>query len=173
MTKTANAQKATAEKTFKDAQKTAQATIEKTVKAAHKTAQDSVKATQETVQKAVKEAKTNFDNVVEFSKANYEALVESSNLASKVAKTSNVDFMATAKKAAEQNASDVKALFAAKSPTEFFELQTAMFKTRYEDFVAEATKVNEAVTATANEVVEPLKARYEEVATKYNLPQGN
>ncbi|PCI32022.1 MAG: hypothetical protein COB54_08220 [Alphaproteobacteria bacterium] len=173
MTKTANSQKATAEKTFKDAQKTAQDTIEKTVKAAQKTAQDSVKAAQDNVQKAVKEAKGNLDNVVEFSKANYEALVESGNVAAKVAKTVNVDFMANAKKSAEKNASDVKALFAAKSPTEFFKLQTEMFKTRYEDFVAEATKVNEAVTATANEVVEPLKARYEEVATKYKLPLGN
>lgn len=157
MTKTVNSQKTTAEKTFKDAQKTAQ---------------DSIKAAQDNVHKAVKEAKSNLDNVVEFSKENYEALVESGAVAAKVAKTANVDFMATAKKAAEQNVSDVKALFAAKSPTEFFELQTAMFKTRYEDFVAEATKVNEAVTATVNEVVEPLKNRLEEVATKYNLPLG-
>lgn len=144
MTKTTNARKATAEKTFKDAQ--------------------------ENVEKAVKEATSNLEKVAEFSKANYEAIVATGNVAVKVAQTVNVDFMETARKAVEKNVTDVKALFAAKTPAEFFELQATMFKTHYETFVAEATRVNETASNTANEVVEPLKARYEEVAEKYNLP---
>lgn len=121
-------------------------------------------------QKAVKEATANLEKVTEFGKANYEAFVASSEVAAKVAKTVNVDFMENAKKAVEKNVTDVKALFAAKTPAEFFELQATMFKTRYEEFVTEATRVNDAVSNTANEVAEPLKARYEEVATKYNFP---
>lgn len=155
MSKTTNAKKATAEKSFKDAQETVQNTV---------------KAAQENVEKAVKEAAGNLEKVSEFGKANYEALVASGEAAAKVAKTTNVDLVETAKKAVEKNVTDVKALFAAKTPAEFFELQATMFKSRYEEFVAEATRVNEEVSSTANEVIEPLKARYEEVATKYNLP---
>lgn len=166
MTKKTNAKTATAEKAFKEAQNT----VEKTVKAAQENVEKSVKIAQEKVQDAVKEATNNLDKVTEFSKANYDALVASGEVAAKVAKTVNVDFVETAKKAVEKNVTDVKALFSAKTPAEFFELQASMFKSRYEEFVAEATRVNEEVTTTANEVVEPLKARYEEVATKYNLP---
>ncbi|PCI45327.1 MAG: hypothetical protein COB49_10140 [Alphaproteobacteria bacterium] len=166
MTKTTNTSKAAAEKTFKEARKT----VEKTVKAAQKTAQETVKAAQENVEKAVKEATNNLDQVSEFGKANYEALVASGEAAAKVAKSVNVDFMENARKAVEKNVTDVKTLFSAKTPAEFFEIQATMFKSRYEEFVAEATRVNEAASHTANEVVEPLKARYEEVAVKYNLP---
>ncbi len=144
MTKTTNTKKASTEKAFKDARKT--------------------------VEKAVKEATNNLGNVAEFSKANYEALVASGEVAAKVAQAVNVDFVETAKKAVEKNVTDAKALFAAKTPAEFFELQATMFKSRYEEFVAEATRVNEVASTKANEVVEPLKARYEEVASKYNLP---
>lgn len=159
MTKTANAKKTAAGKNFADAQKTVEATVEKTVKAA-----------QENVEKAVKEASNNLDKVAEFNKANYEALVASGEVAAKAAQNGNADFVETARKAVEKNAADVKTLFAAKTPAEFFEIQTNMLKARYEEFVAEATRVNETASSTANEVVEPLKARYEEVATKYNLP---
>ena len=65
---------------------------------------------------------------------------------------------------------DVKALFAAKTPAEFFELQASIFKTRYEEIVSESTRINEVVSNNGAQVVEPLKARFEEVATKYNLP---
>ncbi len=170
MTKATNAKKTTAEKTFVDAQKTVEETVQKTVKAAHKTAKETVKIAQDNVEKAVKEATNNLDKVTEFGKANYEAIVASSEAAVKVAQNVNVDFIETAKKAVEKNVTDAKTLFAAKTPAEFFEIQAAMFKTRYEEFVAEATRVNEAASNTANEVVEPIKARYEEVATKYNLP---
>lgn len=143
---------------------------EKAFKDAQETVQNTVKAAQENVEKAVKEATGKLEKVSEFSKANYEALVASSEVAAKIAKTVKVDFVETAKKAVEKNVTDVKTLFAAKTPAEFFELQATMFKSRYEEFVAEATRVNEEVSKTANEVIEPLKARYEEVATKYNLP---
>ncbi len=159
MTKTTNSKKATAEKTFKTAQKDIQENIQKTVKAA-----------QENMQKTVKEATGNLDNVVEFNKANYEAVVAAGNAAVKVVQTANAEFIESTKKAVEKNVADVKALFAAKTPADFLELQASIFKNRYDEFVAESTRVSEVVTNRTNEVVEPLKARYEEVAVKYNFP---
>ena len=170
MTKAKTAKKPTVEATVKAVQET----VEKNVKAAKETVEKTVKTTQENVQKnvtkAVKDAKDNLDNVTEFNKANYDALVASGEVAAKVSKTVNVDFVETAKKAVEKNTADVKTLFAAKTPAEFFELQANMFKSRYEEFVAESTRVNDEVSNIVTEVTEPLKARYEEVATKYNLP---
>lgn len=166
-----------AQDTVKAAQDKAQKTVKETVKVAQKTvkaaqdkAQETVKVTKENVEKAVKEATQNFDDVSAFSKANYDAVVASGNVAVKVAQNVNADLLENTKKAAEQNVADMKKLFSAKSPVEFFELQSAMFKTRYDDFVSESSRINDVTTKTVNEVVEPLKARYEEVASQYNLP---
>jgi len=138
--------------------------------AAQETVKKAQKTTKVNVEKVVKDAKVNLDNVAEFNKSNYEALVASGEAAVKVAQTANADFMENAKKAVEKNVADVKSLFSAKTPAEFFELQASIFKTRYDEFVVEATRGNEAATHTANEVFEPLKTRFEEVATKYNFP---
>jgi len=163
MTKTTNSKKATAEKTFKDAQKDIQENIQENI-------QKTVKSAQENMQKTVKEATGKLDNVVEFNKANYEAVVAAGNVAVKVVQTANAEFIESTKKAVEKNVADVKALFAAKTPADFLELQASIFKNRYDEFVAESTRVNEVVTNRTSEVVEPLKARYEEVAVKYNFP---
>lgn len=163
MTKTTTSKKTTAEKTFKDAQQNMQKNMQENI-------QKTVEAAQESVQKTVKEATGNLDNVVEFSKANYEAVVASGTVAVKVAQSVNAEFIESSKKAVEKNIADVKALFSAKTPADFFELQASIFKSRYDEFVAESTRANEVVTTRATEVVEPLKARYEEVAGKYNFP---
>jgi len=133
-------------------------------------AEKTFEAAQENVQKAIKEATSNFDDATEFGKANYEALVASGNAAVKVAQSVNSDFVASSKKAVEQNVADVKTLFAAKSPVEFFELQANILKGRFDEFVAETTRFNELATSSTNEVIEPLKSRYEAVAAKMNLP---
>ncbi|MCF6214696.1 MAG: phasin family protein [Emcibacter sp.] len=139
------------------------ATVETTLKAAAETVK-------ETVEKTVKEATINLDNVAEFSKANYEALVASGNAAVKVAQKTNADFIENSKNVIEKNVADVKTLFSAKTPAEFFELQAGMFKARYDEFIAESARTNENLSNTAGEVTEPLKARYEEVAAQYNFP---
>jgi len=149
---------------------TTKETVEKTFKTAQENVQKTVKAAQENVQKAVKEATGNLDNVVEFGKANYEAVVASGTIAVKIAQSANADFMESSKKAVEKNIADAKSLFSAKTPAEFLELQAGIFKNRYDEFVAESTRVNEVATTRTNEVIEPLKARYAEVATKYNFP---
>ncbi|MBL4800828.1 MAG: TIGR01841 family phasin [Emcibacter sp.] len=196
----ATAKKATEDKTFKAAQETVQETVkaaqktaqdtvkvaqenvqkavkkaqdtaEKTVKTAQKTVEKTVKSAQETAEKAVKKATSNLGDVTEFSKANYEALVASGEVVAKVAKTVNAEFLENSKKAVEKNMSDMKELFAAKTPTEFFKLQASIFKARYEEIVSESTRVSDVVAKNGTQVVEPLKARYEEVAAKYNLSQ--
>ncbi|MCF8474578.1 MAG: phasin family protein [Emcibacter sp.] len=146
------------------------ATVENTIKTAQENVQKTVQSAQENVQKAVKEATTNMDNVTEFSKANFDAIVASSNVAAKIAQTFSADFIETSKKAVEKNMTDAKALFSAKTPAEFFELQANIFKNRYDELVSESTRINEITSNKASEVIQPLKARYEEVATKYNFP---
>ena len=134
------------------------------------TADKTIKAAQETVEKVVNETTKNLDSVTEFNKANYDAFVAASNVAVKVAQDVNAELLENSKKAVEKNVEDFKSLFSAKTPAEFFELQTNMMKSRYDEFVAESTRVNEVVKTNATEISAPLKARYEEVAEKYNLP---
>tara|TARA_R110002073_G_scaffold114291_16_gene251524 strand:- start:8592 stop:9122 length:531 start_codon:yes stop_codon:yes gene_type:complete len=171
--------KATASKTTANAKtaenatfKAAQETVEQAAKTAQETVQTATKAAQDSVKQATQEATKGFEKVTAFNKANYEALVASSKIAAETAQSVNADFVETTKAAVEKNVADVKTLFAAKTPAEFFELQTSMLKGRYDDFVAEATKFNEAATKTTNDVVAPLKARYEAVAEEFNLPQA-
>lgn len=160
--------KATSSKTTANAKNAENTTFKK----AQETVQNAAKTAQENVKNATQEAAKGLEKVTDFNKANYEALVASGKIAAETAQAANVDFVEATKNVVEQNVADVKTLFAAKTPAEFFELQTNMLKGRYDDFVAEATKFNEVATKTTNDVVAPLKARYEAVAEEYNLPQA-
>lgn len=149
-------------------------TASKSSAAKDQTAEKIVKAAQEkvseTVEKTMSEATKNFDEVSAFSKANYDAFTASGNAAVKLAQSVNADLVAASKKAVEKNIDDMKALFAVKSPADFFTLQADLMKGRYEELVAETTRLNEVATNATEEVINPLKSRYEEIAEKYKLP---
>lgn len=100
------------------------------------------------------------EEFTEFQKGNVEALVESGKLAAKAAETLGQEAADYARKSFENSSAAFKTFASAKSPTEFFKLQSDYMKSAFESAVAESTKVTEAWLKLAGDVAQPLSNRF-------------
>jgi len=100
-----------------------------------------------------------YDNVVGYNKDTAEALIRSATVAGKGAESLNNEFYAYAKQSLEDSLAAGKAFLAAKSVHEAIEIQTGFAKTAFENYVAELTKFNKLLTATAKDSFAPLEGR--------------
>ena len=60
----------------------------------------------------------------------------------------------------------MKSFAEAKSPTDFFKLQSDYARSAFDSLVAESSKVSEAVVKLAGEVAEPITSRYSVAAER-------
>lgn len=95
----------------------------------------------------------------DLAKANVEALVESGKIAAKGARAIGQDVIASGRDGIEQASDAVKTLAEAKSPTEFFQIQSELARASFDRMVAESSKLTERVVKLAGEAVEPLQTR--------------
>ena len=135
-----------------------------------KTAGDKIDGTAETFETAFKTGteamKANFDKVVKsydqllgFSKDTVEAYVKAANIAGKSAESLHNEIYGFSKSAIEDSIANAKALMAAKSAHEAFELQTGFAKSAFESFVNEMSKLGEMFVASSKETIEPIQGR--------------
>jgi len=95
----------------------------------------------------------------DFAKGNVEAVVESGKTLSAGLQDFGATFVAEARTAFEGLTADAKELAAAKSPTEFFQLQSALVRKQFDGAVAQASKSTEAWLKLANEAFAPISGR--------------
>ncbi|MFC3173007.1 phasin family protein [Novosphingobium bradum] len=95
----------------------------------------------------------------EFAKGNVEAVVASGKILSAGLQDLGATLVAETRGAFEGLTADAKELAAAKSPTEFFQLQSAFVRKQFDGLVAQASKNTEAFLKLANETVAPLSSR--------------
>ena len=100
---------------------------------------DAGERSQELVAKAQKAA----EELAELAKANVEAMVEAGRIAAAGAKSIGQDVVASGREGIEQASDAVKTLAEAKSPTEFFQLQTELARASFDRIVAESSKLTE------------------------------
>jgi phasin family protein len=134
----------------------AKATAEQFTTAANVAFKDGVEKTLA----AVAEANTH-------SKKNLEAVVAAVSAAARGAETLGAEAVAYSKAAFETQVNNAKALAAAKTPQELFELQTAFAKGAFEAYVSEVGKISELWTASFKESVAPINARVSDVVGKF------
>ena len=99
------------------------------------------------------------EEVTELAKANIEALVEAGRIAAGGAKSIGQDVLASGREGIEQASDAVKTLAEAKSPTEFFQIQSELARASFDRFVAESSKLTERVVKLAGEAAQPLQNR--------------
>jgi phasin family protein len=104
----------------------------------------------------------------ELAKANVEAIVEASKIAANGAKAIGQDVIASSREGIEQASEAVKTLAEAKSPAEFFQIQSDLARASFDRFVAESSKLTERVVKLAGEAVEPLQTRASVNAERMN-----
>jgi hypothetical protein len=95
----------------------------------------------------------------DFAKGNVEAVVESGKILSAGLQDLGATLVAETRGAFDAMSADAKELAAAKSPTEFFQLQSALMRKQFDGAVAQASKSTEAWLKLANETIAPLSSR--------------
>lgn len=99
------------------------------------------------------------EELSELAKANVEAIVEAGRIYAGGAKALGQDVIASGREGIEQASDAVKTLAEAKSPAEFFQIQSELARAQFDRFVAETSKLTERVVKLAGEAVEPLQTR--------------
>ena len=100
-----------------------------------------------------------YDSVLDYSKDTVEAVMKSATAAGKGTEALNNQIYAYSKDSIDESLSVTKALLSSKSVHEAIEVQTGFAKTAFEGYVAELTKFNQLVTATAKHSFAPLQNR--------------
>jgi phasin family protein len=99
------------------------------------------------------------EEISELAKANVEAFVEASRIAVGGAKAIGQDVVASGRDGIEQASDAVKTLAEAKSPAEFFQIQSDLARASFDRFVAETSKLTERLVKLTGEAAEPLQTR--------------
>jgi len=129
-------------------------------KAATKQVEEFTAEAKKTMEEGVEKISKGFEDATQFSQQNVEAVVASGKAFTKAAEEMNAEFIAYSKKSYEDGMAAAKDLTAVKSVPELLEMQTAMAKTAFEGFVAEATRLNEMYASATRTAFEPMAARF-------------
>ncbi|MFZ5742596.1 MAG: phasin family protein [Pseudomonadota bacterium] len=108
---------------------------------------------------AQEKAKAAFGDAGSFAKGNVEAMVESSKILATGLQEMTKGYVAETKSVVEAMTADVKELTSVKSPTEFFEKQSALMRKQFDALVATSSKNSEAMLKLANEAFQPISTR--------------
>lgn len=108
---------------------------------------------------AQEKAKAAFGDAGSFAKGNVEAMVESSKILASGLQDMTKGYVAETKTSFETMTADVKDLAAVKSPTEFFEKQSALMRKNFDAAVAASSKNSEAMLKLVNEAFQPISTR--------------
>jgi len=119
-------------------------------------------------QELVAKSRNATENLTEIAKANVEALAEAGRIAAAGAKTIGQDVIASSRNGLGQASEAVKTLADAKSPTEFFQLQSDLVRSQFDRFVSESSKLTEQVVKLAGEAIQPISNRASVNAERVN-----
>jgi phasin family protein len=108
------------------------------------------------------------EEMTDIAKANVEAIVEAGRIAASGAKAIGQDVLASSKEGLEQASGAVKTLAEAKSPTEFFQIQSELVRASFDRMVNESSKLTERVVKLAGEAAQPLQNRASVNAERIN-----
>jgi len=115
-----------------------------------------------------KSAKT-VEELNDFAKGNVEAIVESGKITAKGLEALSQEAVEYGRKSFETATAALKSMAGAKSPTDFFKLQSDFFRGAFDSYVAEASKTTEAVIKLAGEAAQPISSRVALAAEKAKI----
>ncbi|MCJ2178453.1 phasin family protein [Novosphingobium album (ex Hu et al. 2023)] len=121
---------------------------------------------QEAVTEAQAKAKEAFEKstkalgeVSDFTKGNVEAVVESGKILAEGMQSIGSELVSEGRSAFETMTGDIKELAAAKSPTDFFKIQSEMMRKNFDSAVAYGSKNSETMLKLASDVFAPISGR--------------
>ena len=106
------------------------------------------------------------EELSDIAKGNVEALVESGKIAAKGIEVLGQEAVDYSRKSFEKATATFKSFSTVKTPTEFFQLQSQLLSSSFDELTKEAAKNSEALIKLAGEVAQPLTARVTVVTDK-------
>ncbi|HVF38214.1 MAG TPA: phasin family protein [Sphingomicrobium sp.] len=99
------------------------------------------------------------EELTSVAKANVDAFVEAGKIAASGAKKIGQDVIASGRDGIEQASDALKTLAEAKSPAEFFQIQSELARASFDRLVTQSSQLTERVVKLAGETAEPLQTR--------------
>jgi len=118
---------------------------------------------------AVEKGTRMIEELTDFQKGNVEAFVAAGRAAAKGAETLTQNAADFSRRSFEEATRAMKTLTAAKSPTEFFKLQSDIARTQFDAMIAETSRVSETMVKIFGDVTEPLSSRMAVAADKMKV----
>jgi hypothetical protein len=106
------------------------------------------------------------EEMSDIAKGNVEAMVEAGKIAAKAMETLGQEAVDYSRKSFEKATASIKSFSTVKTPTEFFQLQSQLLSSSFDEFTKEAAKHGEAMMKMAGDVAQPLTARVTVVTDK-------
>lgn len=126
-------------------------------------AKDNMEKTSETLFKG-------YDQMTALAQGNFEAVSKSFGILSKGVEDVSKAWVSYTQGTVDYSVTIGKQVLGAKSVNEVVDLQNTFTKTVFDSFVAETTKISELSVKTANEAIEPIKARVDETVVTLTRP---
>lgn len=121
--------------------------------------QDAITEAQAKAKAAFEKSTSVLGEVSEFAKGNVEAAVESGKIYAEGVQALGSEFVTESRAAFEKMSGDVKELAAAKSPTDFFKLQSDLVRKNFDTAVAYGSKNSEAMLKLMSDTFAPISGR--------------
>jgi len=132
----------------------------KTTAKAETAANDALSSAQSQMNEGVERMTKGMTQFGTFAQENTEAVMQAASVVAKGFEqvvTENTDY---AKAQFDASSEKVQSLTKAKTPQEFFEAQSELFRTTMESQIGQLNKVSDLMVATAKDAAQPLSKRY-------------
>ena len=121
--------------------------------------QDAISEAQTKAKEVFEKSTKMLGEVGDFTKGNVEAVIESGKILAEGVQSLGSELVAEGRSAFEVATGDIKELAAAKSPTDFFKIQSDMVRKNFDSAVAYGSKNSEAVLKLVSDVLAPISGR--------------
>ena len=159
-----------AEKSALSAAKAGKATAEKAVKAGTEKITKTFEQAFATSKEKYETVMQNFSDISAVGRENMDAVVSAGTVFAKGIEAVNAELAAISKRNLEDSIAAVKALAAAKSAKEYFELQSDLMKTSWDHMIADTTKIGEMMGEYSKDAMAPLQSRMTAAMEKLSKP---
>ena len=129
-------------------------------KAATKQVEEFTAEAKKTMEEGVEKMAKGVEDVTSFNQENVEAVMTSGKVFAKATEEASAEIIAFSKKSYQDSMAAAKEISSVKSVSEFFEKQTSFAKSAFENYVAEATKLNDIYAAAAKNAFAPMNDRF-------------
>ncbi|HKT85181.1 MAG TPA: phasin family protein [Novosphingobium sp.] len=132
--------------------------------------QDAVTEAQAKAKAAFEKSTAVLGEISEFTKGNVEAVMESGKILADGVQGFGSELVAEGRSTFETITGDIKELAAAKSPTDFFKIQSDMMRKNFDSAVAYGSKNSEAVLKLVSDAMAPISGRISLAMEKVRQP---